>query len=67
MKIWGPAVLIPLGVIIVVVALIVAIGEFLLFLSRDISGAAAIAGAVVLLAIITAVAAFAAQRVSESK
>lgn len=62
-KIWGPAIVIPIVVIAVVVGLIVGIGEFLLLLGNT----GAIFGALALMVIVAGVAAILAQRAERSK
>lgn len=65
-KIWVPAILMPLGVIAVIVGLIVGIGELLLAL-EDAQHDSEIAGALIILLIITVVAVYFARRVNESE
>lgn len=65
-KIWVPAILMPLGVIAVIVGLIVGIGELLLAL-EDAQHDSEIAGALIILLIITVVAIYFARRVNESE
>lgn len=63
-KIWIPAILIPLGVMAVIVGLIVGIGELLLAM-EDAQHDTEIAGALVILLIITVVAVIFARRENE--
>lgn len=65
-KIWVPAVLIPIGVIAVIVGCIVGIGELLLAL-EDAQHDSEIAGALVILLIITVLAVIFARRVQSSE
>lgn len=65
-KIWVPAILMPLGVIAVIVGLIVGIGELLLAL-EDAQHDSEIAGALIILLIITVIAIYFARRVNESE
>jgi hypothetical protein len=67
MKIWAPAFLIPLGVIAVVAASIIGLGELLLALYINFEDAGAVTGGVIILGLITLVAFIVARRVEASE
>ncbi|MDI3340457.1 MAG: hypothetical protein QJR03_07975 [Sphaerobacter sp.] len=64
-KVWVPAIVIPVLVCAVLFLMIVGIGELLLFMSTQVSGNAAIAVGVGLLALITLVSWILARRFAE--
>lgn len=64
-KVWVPAIVIPVLVCAVLFLMIVGIGELLLFVSTQVSGNAAIAVGVGLLALITLVSWILARRFAE--